>query len=186
MTASPKAYAIIKRFEGLRLQSYRDIVGVWTVGYGCTNGAHPDQVHHRGGSGRATAKRGRAAGANSRHRDPCPGDAAAVRCADFVRVQLGRGCAAEVNATEEAQCGRYGRRGARIRAMEPGGRECAGWLDSTAGGGETVISGGCMTLNIQLIIAIGGLLIYAIATNGKLSEIGRVMFAMGLLAWLLK
>lgn len=30
---------LIKSFEGLRLQAYRDAVGVWTIGYGST-GAH--------------------------------------------------------------------------------------------------------------------------------------------------
>ena len=44
MTASDRAYSLIKSFEGLRLQSYRDAVGVWTVGYGSTQGAHPDQT----------------------------------------------------------------------------------------------------------------------------------------------
>nr|QOW97171.1 Orf25 [Serratia marcescens] len=28
--------ALIKRFEGLRLQAYQDSVGVWTIGYGWT------------------------------------------------------------------------------------------------------------------------------------------------------
>lgn len=28
--------ALIKRWEGLRLDAYRDVVGVWTVGYGST------------------------------------------------------------------------------------------------------------------------------------------------------
>ena len=43
MTASPAAYALIRRYEGLRLTSYRDPVGIWTVGYGTTQGAEPDQ-----------------------------------------------------------------------------------------------------------------------------------------------
>lgn len=33
---SVDALAIIKRFEGLRLQAYQDVGGVWTVGYGAT------------------------------------------------------------------------------------------------------------------------------------------------------
>ena len=44
MTASPRAYSLIKQFEGLRLRSYRDVTGVWTVGYGTTAGAHADQT----------------------------------------------------------------------------------------------------------------------------------------------
>ena len=35
----PKALAMLRRFEGLRLQSYRDSVGVWTIGYGSTGPA---------------------------------------------------------------------------------------------------------------------------------------------------
>ena len=37
--------ALIKRFEGLRLKAYRDVAGVWTIGYG-----------HTGGQARAGAK----------------------------------------------------------------------------------------------------------------------------------
>ena len=33
------ALALIKRFEGLRLQAYQDVGGVWTVGYGATGPA---------------------------------------------------------------------------------------------------------------------------------------------------
>ena len=38
---SAQCVALIKRFEGLRLQAYQDSVGVWTIGYGTTriNGA---------------------------------------------------------------------------------------------------------------------------------------------------
>lgn len=28
--------AMIEKYEGLRLRAYQDIVGVWTIGYGCT------------------------------------------------------------------------------------------------------------------------------------------------------
>lgn len=42
-TTSPAGIALIKQFEGLRLDSYRDSVGVWTVGWGTTHGAEPDQ-----------------------------------------------------------------------------------------------------------------------------------------------
>ena len=37
-----KAVAFIAKFEGLRLEAYEDVVGVWTIGYGTTvlpNGA---------------------------------------------------------------------------------------------------------------------------------------------------
>lgn len=29
---------LVKQFEGCRLDSYRDLGGVWTIGYGCTDG----------------------------------------------------------------------------------------------------------------------------------------------------
>lgn len=36
---------LIKTFEGCKLQSYRDIVGVWTVGFGHTGSdVHPDMT----------------------------------------------------------------------------------------------------------------------------------------------
>ena len=35
---------LIKRFEGCRLVSYADIVGVWTIGYGHTAGVGPGQT----------------------------------------------------------------------------------------------------------------------------------------------
>ncbi len=38
---------------------------------------------------------------------------------------------------------------------------------------------------ISLAVCIVGLLIYALSNNPKLPEVGRIMFAMGLLAWLL-
>jgi lysozyme len=44
MQASEKAYALIKRFEGLRLTSYQDPVGIWTIGYGTTQGVEPHQT----------------------------------------------------------------------------------------------------------------------------------------------
>lgn len=34
---------LIREFEGLRLQAYRDPVGIWTIGYGHTLGAHKGQ-----------------------------------------------------------------------------------------------------------------------------------------------
>ncbi len=42
-----------------------------------------------------------------------------------------------------------------------------------------------MTLTLDLIVLVVGLLMYALSANGKLQEIGRIMFAFGLLALLL-
>ena len=36
MKLSDKGLNIIKNFEGLRLNAYRDVAGVWTIGYGST------------------------------------------------------------------------------------------------------------------------------------------------------
>lgn len=36
MKLSDSGRKLIERFEGCRLQAYQDIVGVWTIGYGCT------------------------------------------------------------------------------------------------------------------------------------------------------
>jgi lysozyme len=36
MKLSDHGLAVIKNFEGLRLEAYRDIAGVWTIGYGST------------------------------------------------------------------------------------------------------------------------------------------------------
>lgn len=44
MNISEEGVGLIKRFEGCRLESYRDSVGVWTIGYGSTRGVGPDQV----------------------------------------------------------------------------------------------------------------------------------------------
>lgn len=38
MRTSQKGVGLIKSFEGLRLKSYQDSVGVWTIGYGTTRG----------------------------------------------------------------------------------------------------------------------------------------------------
>lgn len=32
---------LIKRFEGLRLDAYQDVAGIWTIGYGHTRGVTP-------------------------------------------------------------------------------------------------------------------------------------------------
>ena len=37
---SPDCVTIIKHFEGCRLSAYRDPVGIWTIGYGQTEGVH--------------------------------------------------------------------------------------------------------------------------------------------------
>lgn len=38
MRISLNGISLIKSFEGLRLEAYKDIVGVWTIGYGHTGG----------------------------------------------------------------------------------------------------------------------------------------------------
>lgn len=40
---SDEALAMIKRWEGRRLDAYKDSAGVWTIGYGHTNGVVPGQ-----------------------------------------------------------------------------------------------------------------------------------------------
>lgn len=42
MKVSDKGLALIKEFEGCKLTAYKDIVGVWTIGYGHTRSARPD------------------------------------------------------------------------------------------------------------------------------------------------
>lgn len=42
-TAAP-GLSLIKRWEGLELESYQDIAGVWTIGYGHTETAGPGQI----------------------------------------------------------------------------------------------------------------------------------------------
>ncbi len=43
MKISDVGIALIKRWEGLELESYQDIAGVWTIGYGHTETAGPNQ-----------------------------------------------------------------------------------------------------------------------------------------------
>lgn len=43
MRTGPAGIALIKSFEGLRLEAYKDIVGVWTIGYGHTGDVEPGQ-----------------------------------------------------------------------------------------------------------------------------------------------
>lgn len=38
------ALNLIKKFEGCRLEAYKDIVGIWTIGWGETKGAHSGQI----------------------------------------------------------------------------------------------------------------------------------------------
>ena len=44
MKISAKGLDIIKEHEGLRLNAYKDIVGVWTIGYGHTSTTYPGHV----------------------------------------------------------------------------------------------------------------------------------------------
>ncbi|MCX8010520.1 MAG: lysozyme [Ignavibacteria bacterium] len=41
---SQKGIELIKSFEGLKLKSYKDAGGVWTIGYGHTRTAGPNQI----------------------------------------------------------------------------------------------------------------------------------------------
>ncbi len=43
-----------------------------------------------------------------------------------------------------------------------------------------------MIIYLSLLVAIVGVLMYALSANPKLAEIGRISFAMGLLAFLLQ
>ncbi|MBB5074456.1 lysozyme, partial [Bartonella callosciuri] len=42
---SSEGLALIKQWEGLRLNAYKDAIGVWTIGYGHTNSAGKPFVH---------------------------------------------------------------------------------------------------------------------------------------------
>lgn len=44
MKTSSHGIKLIKRFEGCELEAYKDIVGVWTIGYGHTSMAGPPKV----------------------------------------------------------------------------------------------------------------------------------------------
>src|SRR6185437_14712900 len=44
MKHSAVAVALVREFEGCRLTSYQDQGGVWTIGYGHTQGIGPNQV----------------------------------------------------------------------------------------------------------------------------------------------
>ena len=43
-TTNQAGLQLIESFEGLRLTSYQDSVGVWTIGYGHTQGVKPGQT----------------------------------------------------------------------------------------------------------------------------------------------
>ena len=43
-TTNQAGLQLIESFEGLRLNSYQDSVGVWTIGYGHTQGVKPGQT----------------------------------------------------------------------------------------------------------------------------------------------
>lgn len=43
MKTSNAGIALIKRWEGCKLQAYQDSVGIWTIGYGHTASATPNQ-----------------------------------------------------------------------------------------------------------------------------------------------
>jgi lysozyme len=44
MKLNENGLALLRAFEGFRAQSYRDVAGVWTIGYGHTGRAGPPQV----------------------------------------------------------------------------------------------------------------------------------------------
>lgn len=44
MQISERGLDLIKRFEGLKLQAYRDSVGIWTIGYGHTKDVKAGQT----------------------------------------------------------------------------------------------------------------------------------------------
>ena len=44
MTTSQKGIELIKEFEGCRLKAYKCPAGVWTIGYGTTQGVKPNMV----------------------------------------------------------------------------------------------------------------------------------------------
>lgn len=48
MTNLDPAIALIKKFEGCDLHAYQDVVGVWTIGWGTTEGVKPGQTITQG------------------------------------------------------------------------------------------------------------------------------------------
>ena len=45
---SPRGIELVKHFEGCFLTAYKDVVGVWTIGYGHTGLGHRDRTVHAG------------------------------------------------------------------------------------------------------------------------------------------
>ncbi|MBV8042110.1 lysozyme [Pluralibacter sp.] len=45
MVTSEQGLALIKHFEGCRLEAYQDVVGVWTIGYGWTQSVDGVVIH---------------------------------------------------------------------------------------------------------------------------------------------
>lgn len=45
MTTSENGRKIIEKFEGCRLEAYKDAIGIWTIGYGHTTFAGEPRVH---------------------------------------------------------------------------------------------------------------------------------------------
>ena len=41
MVIDEAGLALVKQFEGLRLDAYQDVAGIWTIGYGHTRGVFP-------------------------------------------------------------------------------------------------------------------------------------------------
>ena len=48
MTVNQATIDIIKKWEGLKLNAYRDAVGIWTIGYGTTSKAGVGIIPHQG------------------------------------------------------------------------------------------------------------------------------------------
>ena len=44
MTMTPEGLQLLKRFEGCRLESYQDVAGIWTIGFGSTRYADGRRV----------------------------------------------------------------------------------------------------------------------------------------------
>lgn len=40
-TIDPAGFALIKEFEGCKLDAYQDVAGIWTIGYGHIKGVEP-------------------------------------------------------------------------------------------------------------------------------------------------
>ena len=47
MNTSPRGIALLKQFEGFKQDAYQDVVGVWTIGYGFTEGVKAGDIMSR-------------------------------------------------------------------------------------------------------------------------------------------